>query len=159
VRFAERGAYEADRFWEPVRAQDGHCVLEPESFYILASRERIVVPPDLAAEMLPIDVGIGELRNNYAGFFDNGFGWSDGRAGGTPAVLEVRAHDLPFLVEDGQVFFRSVAVDPGQRPRSRFRLKRLVDERPVPGDSHGDGPLERLPIQTVDDRHRSGRDL
>ena len=24
----------------------------------------------------------------------------------TPAVLEVRAHDLPFLVEDGQVFCR-----------------------------------------------------
>ena len=70
------------------------------------------VPPDLAAEMLPVDVGIGELRNNYAGFFDNGFGWElpdegDAKAApGTPAVLEVRAHDVPFLVEDGQVFFR-----------------------------------------------------
>ena len=78
---------------------------------MFASRERLRVPPDLAAEMLPVDVGIGELRNNYAGFFDNGFGWrEDGLrgvlAGGTPAVLEVRAHDVPFLVEDGQTFCR-----------------------------------------------------
>jgi dCTP deaminase len=55
--------------------------------------------------MLPIDVGVGELRNNYAGFFDNGFGWREG-GDGTPAVLEVRAHDVPFLVEDGQPFCR-----------------------------------------------------
>ena len=84
-------------------------MLEPGRFYLFASRERLAIPPDLAAEMLPIDVGIGELRNNYAGFFDSGFGWNKRtRAGarGTPAVLEVRAHDLPFLIEEGQVFFR-----------------------------------------------------
>ena len=107
LQFSQPGAHEASDFWEPVRAKDGHCVLEPERFYIFASRERIVIPPHLAAEMLPIDVGIGELRNNYAGFFDCGFGWSrEPRGRGTPAVLEVRAHDVPFLVEDGQVFFR-----------------------------------------------------
>ncbi len=106
VRFAEHGVHDAADFWEPLRSRQGRCVLEPESFYIFASKERVTVPPDLAAEMLPIDVGIGELRNNYAGFFDPGFGWSETGAGGTPAVLEVRAHDVPFLVEDGQVFFR-----------------------------------------------------
>ncbi len=58
-----------------------------------------------------MDVGIGELRNNYAGFFDNGFGWQEDERGrpigtGTPAVLEVRAHDVPFQVEHGQTFFR-----------------------------------------------------
>jgi dCTP deaminase len=111
VEFSAPGAHACEDFWEPVRAKGGHCVLEPGRFYLFASRERIRVPPDLAAEMLPVDVGIGELRNNYAGFFDAGFGWdagSEGGAGprGTPAVLEVRAHDLSFLVEEGQVFFR-----------------------------------------------------
>ena len=38
--------------------------------------------------MLPVDLGLGELRNNYAGFFDPGFGWEEGGRG-TPAVLEV----------------------------------------------------------------------
>jgi len=106
VEFAAQGAHEASDFWEPVHARRGRCVLEPGRFYIFASRERLRIPPDLAAEMLPIDVGIGELRNNYAGFFDSGFGWDETRPGGTPAVLEVRAHDVPFLVEDGQPFFR-----------------------------------------------------
>lgn len=111
VDFSADGAHDPSDFWAPVHARGGHCILEPERFYIFASRERIRIPPHLAAEMLPIDVGIGELRNNYAGFFDNGFGWTDaeraqGQPDGTPAVLEVRAHDVPFLVEDGQVFFR-----------------------------------------------------
>ena len=99
-------AHDPSEFWEPVHARDGHCILDPGRFTLFASRERIRVPPDLAAEMLPIDVGIGELRNNYAGFIDSGFGWDEERPGGTPAVLEVRAHDVPFLVEDGQVFSR-----------------------------------------------------
>jgi len=106
VDFAAQGVHERLDYWEPVHARDGHCILDPGRFTLFASRERIRVPPDLAAEMLPIDVGIGELRNNYAGFIDSGFGWDEERPGGTPAVLEVRAHDVPFLVEDGQVFFR-----------------------------------------------------
>jgi dCTP deaminase len=105
LRFAEEGVHEKFDFWESVYARSGRCVLDPGRFYIFASRERIRIPPDLAAEMLPIDVGIGELRNNYAGFFDNGVGWRE-TPGGTPAVLEVRAHDVPFLVEDGQLFCR-----------------------------------------------------
>src|SRR5262245_11990563 len=82
--------------------KDGRLIVEPEEFYIFASKERIRVPRHLAAEMAAYDVGIGELRTNYAGFFDNGFGGEQG----TRAVLEVRPHDVPFLLEDGQVFFK-----------------------------------------------------
>ncbi|MFT5049886.1 MAG: dCTP deaminase [Chlamydiales bacterium] len=107
VDFGADGHHDPRDFFDPVQAHDGHCILEPGSFYIFASKERISIPPHLVAEMLPVDVGIGELRNNYAGFFDSGFGWNaSGPSTGTPAVLEVRAHDVPFLVEDGQVFFR-----------------------------------------------------
>jgi len=108
VHFAREGAHDPRDFWEPVHAREGHCILSPGSFYIFASRERVVIPPHLAAEMLPVDVDVGEMRNNYAGFFDNGFGWRGASASqhGTAAVLEVRAHDVPFLVEDGQVFFK-----------------------------------------------------
>lgn len=120
IEFAKDAAHDPHDFWEPVHAHDGHCILGPGSFYIFASRERLCVPPEYAAEMLPVDIGIGELRNNYAGFFDNGFGWrEDGRGvsrGGTPAVLEVRAHDVPFLVEDGQVFCRLRFFRTSSRP-------------------------------------------
>ncbi len=94
-------------FFEPVAAgAGGGLVLEPEAFYILASRERLRIPPDLAAEMLAWDVGMGELRTNYAGFFDPGFGWGPASPEGARAVLEVRAHDVPFRVEEGQPIFR-----------------------------------------------------
>ena len=113
LEFSKEGAHDRADFWEPVHAPNGRCILGPGSFYIFASKERLRVPPKFAAEMLPVDTGIGELRNNYAGFFDNGFGWKSSEKApggvvndGTPAVLEVRAHDVPFLVEDGQLFCR-----------------------------------------------------
>lgn len=111
LEFGRERAHDAAEFFEPVPATASGVVLEPGHFYVFASREKIRVPPDHAAEMLPVDLGLGELRNNYAGFFDSGFGWSDEPASerasfGTSAVLEVRAHDVPFLVEDGQAFAR-----------------------------------------------------
>ncbi len=115
VQFNGDGVHEAREFFEPVystpRGRVPSTILDPSRFSIFASRERLRIPPGLAAEMLPVDVSFGELRNNYAGFFDPGFGWKTSADGsleqdGTPAVLEVRAHDVPFLVEDGQVFFR-----------------------------------------------------
>ncbi len=100
------------RFWEPVYRDVDHerLVLEPEEFYLLLSREAITIPPQLAAEMVPYDVRSGEVRTHYAGFFDPGFGFDTssgwgarGRSGGgSQATLEVRAHDVPFVVEQGQ---------------------------------------------------------
>jgi len=103
------GGYTAADFFEPIVARsDRRLVLDPDEFYILASRERMRIPADLAAEMTPIDPAIGEFRVHYAGFFDPGFGQG---ANGTPAaraVLEVRSRDVPFLLEDGQPVGRLV---------------------------------------------------
>ncbi|MDX1637305.1 MAG: 2'-deoxycytidine 5'-triphosphate deaminase [Balneolaceae bacterium] len=96
--------YEVGNFWEPIYHQkDDHLILEPEAFYIFASKERCHIPKHLAAEMIAYDTGSGELRTHYAGFFDSGFGGS-AATGGARAVLEVRSHDVPFLIEDGQTF-------------------------------------------------------
>lgn len=96
--------YEISDFWEPIHSKpDDHLILEPEAFYIFASKERCRIPEHLAAEMIAYDTGSGELRTHYAGFFDSGFGGS-AEDGGARAVLEVRSHDVPFLIEDGQTF-------------------------------------------------------
>jgi dCTP deaminase len=97
-----------DRYWTPVYANEGGVVLEPEQFYILATRERLVIPPDLCAELVAFDATKGELRTHYAGFIDSGFGMGTGEEGlpGSRLVLEVRTHDVPFLLEHGQALFR-----------------------------------------------------
>ena len=88
-------------------AIDGkRIILDPHQFYILASRERIHIPPDLAAEMVPIDPTMGEFRVHYAGFFDPGFGYTEHGHPGSKAVLEVRSHEVPFVLEDGQIIGR-----------------------------------------------------
>ncbi len=96
--------YRIEDFWEPIHWRKGdHLILEPEAFYIFASREKCRIPTHLAAEMVAYDTGSGELRTHYAGFFDSGFGGGV-KDGGARAVLEVRSHDVPFLVEHGQTF-------------------------------------------------------
>lgn len=99
--------YDVDAFWEPLyRRDDKSIVLEPGEFYILTSKEKVSVPPHMAAEMLPFDPAVGEFRVHYAGFFDPGFGWNPERPTGSHAVLEVRSHEVPSLIEDGQVVAR-----------------------------------------------------
>jgi dCTP deaminase len=105
--------YDPRDFWEPVYAHHGPrgpsgIVLDPHDFYILASREAVMVPPDHAAEMLPYHTFVGEFRVHFAGFFDPGFGTSETGGAGSRAVLEVRSHEVPFLIEDGQVLGRLV---------------------------------------------------
>jgi dCTP deaminase len=99
--------YATEEFWEVRHQNDSkNLILEPGDFYILASRERVRVPPDFAAEMVPFDPSDGEFRIHYAGFFDPGFGYGSSDIKGTRAVLEVRAHEVPFLMEHGQLVGR-----------------------------------------------------
>ncbi len=96
------GYYDPLDFWEPIYAhREPRIILDPNDFYILKTRESVGVPPDYAAEMMAYDTTVGEFRVHYAGFFDPGFGW-DHAAGGSRAVLEVRSHEVPFLLEHGQ---------------------------------------------------------
>jgi dCTP deaminase len=103
------GQYRIEDFWDalPARA-DKRLILDPGDFYILASRERLRIPPCLAAEMAPMDPAIGEFRVHYAGFFDPGFGATPSGAPGSRAVLEVRSREVPFILEDGQFIGRLV---------------------------------------------------
>ncbi|MGM0507387.1 MAG: 2'-deoxycytidine 5'-triphosphate deaminase [Bacteroidota bacterium] len=108
--------YAVEDFWEPIRSRDGDpMILEPEAFYIFASRERCRIPAELAAEMIAYDTGSGELRTHYAGFFDSGFGGSVDD-GGARAVLEVRSHDVPFMIEHGQTFCSMKFETNSERP-------------------------------------------
>lgn len=105
IDLAKIGAYDVAEFWEPIRTRTpkGSLVLEPGEFYLMASKEWVGVPPTWAAEMEAYDPSIGEFTIHYAGFFDPGFGFGNsGEIKGTKAVLEVRAHEVPILLEDGQ---------------------------------------------------------
>ncbi|MEW6598672.1 MAG: 2'-deoxycytidine 5'-triphosphate deaminase [Pseudomonadota bacterium] len=103
-------------FWQPLEPRRGELLLDPGEFYILASKEPIDIPVMQAAEMTPIDPAVGEFRVHYAGFFDPGFGAEEAAASGSRAVLEVRSHETPFLLEDGQTVARLVYEPLTARP-------------------------------------------
>jgi dCTP deaminase len=96
-------------YWEPIVVRGPkRLVLDPDQFYILASKESVNVPPSHAAEMVPFNPLVGEFRVHYAGYFDPGFGHAAAGGAGAKAVLEVRSHKVPFILEDGQIIGRLV---------------------------------------------------
>jgi dCTP deaminase len=116
IDLSRTGAHDPAHYWEPLTAERGRLVLDPEEFYILASAETVEIGENEAAEMAPVAPEIGEFRAHYAGFFDPGFGV------GAPsrAVLEVRGRDVPFVLEHGQPAARLVYEAMTQRPRTLY---------------------------------------
>jgi dCTP deaminase len=125
------GGLDPELYWEPVRHESGdRVVLTEKKFYLLMSQESVVIPPTLASEMTAYDPTSGELRTHYAGFFDPGFGYDpDAGLRGSKAALEVRAHDVPFMIEHGQrvckLTFERMLEPPtilyGQGPASSYQ--------------------------------------
>ncbi len=96
-------------FWEPISGRGARrLILDPDQFYILASKEAVHVPPTHAAEMMPFNPLVGEFRVHYAGFMDPGFGHAAAGGSGSRIVLEVRSHKVPFILEHGQIIGRLV---------------------------------------------------
>ena len=126
--------YKRELFWEKITTEDlihstnfskknngsGALILSPDAFYILASKEYVSVPSNYAAEMRAYDTKVGEFRAHYAGFFDPGFGLSELGASKTRAVLEVRSHDVPFLIEQGQTVCRLVYEPMSSIPKNLY---------------------------------------
>lgn len=116
-----KAAHDVRDFWEPLHDfGKGELVLDPDEFYILVSREAVHVPPGYAAEMTPFDPLVGEFRVHYAGFFDPGFGHSAAGGTGSRAVLEVRSHEVPFILEHGQIVGRLVYERMGALPQNLY---------------------------------------
>ncbi|WP_317054496.1 2'-deoxycytidine 5'-triphosphate deaminase [Roseovarius rhodophyticola] len=117
---AKLGHYNPAEYWEEVRTEDGHIILDPGAFYILVSREAIAIPPNYAAEMAPYLAMVGEFRVHYAGFFDPGFGYDAAGGAGSRGVLEVRCHEAPFVLEHGQVVGRLVYERMSETPEQLY---------------------------------------
>ena len=117
----KKAAHDVLDFWEPIYNRGaGDLVLDPNEFYILVSREAVHVPPLYAAEMVPFDPLVGEFRVHYAGFFDPGFGHVHAGGKGSRGVLEVRSHEVPFILEHGQLVGRLVYERMLSRPEMLY---------------------------------------
>ncbi len=96
-------------YWEEIDSRGSRrLILDPDQFYILASKEAVHIPPTHAAEMMPFNPLVGEFRVHYAGFMDPGFGHAPAGGHGSRVVLEVRSHKVPFILDDGQIIGRLV---------------------------------------------------
>jgi dCTP deaminase len=104
--FGKLDTYDPSEFFERISTTNGMFTLRKDSFYILSTLERIMVPPNLSAELRAIDPRFGLFETHRAGFIDPGWGWgADGSAGGRPITLEVTPYEN-MLVRHGQAIAR-----------------------------------------------------
>jgi len=152
------GRVPIDRHWERLFSRPSvPLILEPDTFYIFASRELVRLPPSICAEMVPFDASSGEVRTHYAGFFDSGFGYAPGVPAAESAgavVLEVRNRDVPFLLEHGQPLFRLELMkntEPpddlyGQDLRSNYQSQRLRLSKQFVRVGRAAPPKDQIPL-------------
>ncbi len=131
INLSKVNHYEPKDFWEELSSKNESLILNPNDFYILSSRESVSIPIGYAAEMLPFLAKIGEFRVHYAGFFDPGFGAE--KDAESKAVLEVRCHEAPFILEHGQpvgrLIFEKMLDEPqityGKKIKSNYQGQKL----------------------------------
>ncbi|MHB1163335.1 MAG: 2'-deoxycytidine 5'-triphosphate deaminase domain-containing protein [Minisyncoccota bacterium] len=93
-------------YFKPIHVTSREYILRKSGFYILTTREPVMVPPNLSAELRAIDPRLGEFRSHAAGYIDPGWGYGkDGEECGRPITLEVIPHE-DMLVRDGQTVAR-----------------------------------------------------
>lgn len=121
-------------FFESVpRPKNGELIIRPGSFFILSTREGIVMPPRFSAEMAAYDASKGEFRSHFAGFFDPGWGWDEQeKKRGWAAVMEIEAYSHDFVLRDSQpiclMLYEHVLAEPeklyGISLQSHYRTQR-----------------------------------
>ncbi len=149
------------QYWERLHWRpSAPVILEPDDFYIFASRELVRLPPEYCAEMVPFDAGSGEVRTHYAGFFDSGFGYGRGLPAAQTAgavVLEIRNRDVAYLIEEGQPLFRLLLLRTAEVPdrvygadasshyqSQRLRLSKQFKSSDIETEDLSDRGQERL---------------
>lgn len=108
IDISKKRCYKTEDFWERIYSNpDRQLILEPGVFYIFASKERVIIPDTVCGEMIPYDSISNEIQLHYGGFFDTGFGVEEnGIIKGAKAVLELKSHTMPILLEDNQKLYR-----------------------------------------------------
>lgn len=89
-------------YFKFLEATDKRIALNPSSFYILRSKERLSIPDSIAVYIRAIDETLGEMRIHYAGFAHPWFGRNRPDQRGTPIIFEVRGHDFPAVLLDNE---------------------------------------------------------
>ena len=121
INLTKLNFYKVETFWERLYSKKGYITLAPGAFYILRSKEYVTIPPSTAAEMVPYEVKMGEFRVHYAGFFDPGFGFTSSKQyKKSKAVLEIRCHETPFILQDSQIIGKLIYETLASRPNATY---------------------------------------
>lgn len=97
LNLSEIGKNDPFEYFDRIKRPRHHLTLDPDRFYLLATKEKMRMPNNICGDIAPYDASTGEFRSHYAGFFDPGFGGENG----ITCVLEVRGREVPHRLYDG----------------------------------------------------------
>ena len=116
-----RGGYDVAEFWEPMRARrDETLILDPDEFYILVSKEAVQVPPTTPPRWCRSIRWSASSACTMPASSIRASATPARAARGSRAVLEVRSHEVPFILEHGQIVGRLVYEKMLARPETLY---------------------------------------
>ena len=131
IVLSERGKYNVEDFFEPVmRRPDrgGVVVVHPGDFVLVKSKENIRLPPEIAAEISEYSSELGDFRTHYAGLINAGHGYNPDSTNIPSYILfEVRARDVPVVLQDGQRLAKFEIHKMLDLPEQSYMAKRSTD--------------------------------
>ncbi|MGB8367873.1 MAG: 2'-deoxycytidine 5'-triphosphate deaminase [Verrucomicrobiia bacterium] len=136
-------------YWDLVPSEDGRFPITKTNFFILRSKEKILLRRGVCVYCRAIDETIGEMRIHYAGFVHPYFGHHIKKDGsvvaiGTPLIFEVRGHDVNVVLIDNEPLarlqFYRMSEDCEETPNKEklsayhdqiLRLSQFFDQFPI----------------------------
>lgn len=98
--------YNPINYWKPIPSNEyDNLLIKPEEFYILRSKERFILPPNIGVYCEAVKENLGELRIHYAGFVHPEFGKRKDNKG-APLIFEVRGHSINTYLRHGEIMAR-----------------------------------------------------
>src|SRR3989344_3730550 len=100
-------------------------VIHPGDFVLVNSSQNIRLPPFLAAEIDEYSPELGDMKTHYAGLINASHGY-DIEDPNIPShiVFEIRARDMPVVIQNGQPLARFNLFNMLDEPRGRYMSRR-----------------------------------
>ncbi|HLA22911.1 MAG TPA: 2'-deoxycytidine 5'-triphosphate deaminase [Candidatus Nanoarchaeia archaeon] len=131
IDLSKKDYYDPNEFFEEVRSHNGRksVIIHPGEFALINSKEDIKLPPHIAAEIAEYSPDLGDLRTHYAGLINAGHGYDSVIEQNTPSkiIFEVRARDLPIMIQDWQKLVKFEVYEMYQPPQKTYMEMRSTD--------------------------------
>ncbi len=129
IDLSKRGVYDPKEFFEEVRATNNHrsVIIHPGEFILIHSKQNIRLPPTYTIAIAEYSEELGDMKSHYAGMINPGHAYTP-KFSEDHIVFEVRARDIPILIQDNQPLAQFELFKMTETPEIKYPERRSTKQ-------------------------------